>query len=1086
MRSTSTTGTLEVFSSWFDGPGHIELAPDTLLLIRGNAPTVLRSDLVGLGDVLIDLGHELRIEAGAVVDLSGDIVLPGCADPNASAQWGTITVDGELFVRGGTIQNTNVTVTLADFSNSAELINNDISLLNASAGFGGQFFVEGSSVIQCNAITSDGDRYLDLDPDPTADPRPLILDNQFEVFITQGTGGEAGEILELRIEDVDCDPAVNEDRCPSGAIDLSSSLGYGDTWALERLETLPGAKVTLTNRQRLVFQDSSVTTPETVYVKDLILGTDSVLNTGFQRLYYQGLTDEFGQPLVRDPGDPSAPMANGSRIVDVPLLGFSLGIIEMNDDTEFEVRVQRRITDPKDQDPEDPTAPLPAGTVQREVGLRPENPDDGVLDMQTRMASSISAKGAFARATADNVIVSFDYLFRDNPNAELIVYLSDTAAASKTGCTERPCCHTNDNNDDNRNRCEIARVFPPAEGQPGAIDSDEFAFFHGSFPRGSLDFIRGAYVELELRNPGSRVWIDRWDPAECCGTCGGFQGCEVNVVTEADYLYLLSEYGQQVRGVSSKECVDSLLNDDGHVDISDLLAWELYYEDEERLTFCSDGSVAQTNLTTGVGVTLPPESSLLVAGKQGAGREDFLYALKSNGTCVGERLSPASAPTFNGYRANGRMVRDGSGELYQLHGDQGLIRLSDAQAVIAPQVASSGGQIVHVGVTGLDENGDERSPVGVPLLDVAFDPVDSMIAYIVPVLVDPPSGAICPDGSTRIKPYKAAARIRLTDGPEGFLLEELYGSAPCPGDGICNTDPCSSSPSSIHRLREIELDGFGNVLVTSSQVNNDSWLLVHNNNSQGEQIRIPLLVASPTAMTVSQSGDTLYVASSLDTDLNSSQFFRYRIDHIDETVSGIQIEDVIEIDQLKQITSIAENPIDGSLWVLGFNFPERPFLDSDTFCNSPGYPPGCLTSNIFTTPKFAVVSPDSATVMLSDITCHDLALPLSMVFSANVCPPSPPVVADVSKLRHLGFDPSSASGSKAIRVTMSDMPIPFDVVNDLAMWVTNPIEVCENSGQGTAQPLDQMRTRKGATWFPLRFQVVQLFSPLVYPVILFI
>ena len=45
--------------------------------------------------------------------------------------------------------------------------------------------------------------------------------------------------------------------------------------------------------------------------------------------------------------------------------------------------------------------------------------------MQTLEATSVSAKGAFGRATEDEVIVAFRYLFRENPGAELIVYLSD-------------------------------------------------------------------------------------------------------------------------------------------------------------------------------------------------------------------------------------------------------------------------------------------------------------------------------------------------------------------------------------------------------------------------------------------------------------------------------------------------------------------------------------------------------------------------------------------------------------------------------------------------------------------------------------
>ena len=98
----------------------------------------------------------------------------------------------------------------------------------------------------------------------------------------------------------------------------------------------------------LIFQDPQITIPEAIYVKQVKLHPNAVLNTGMQRLYYQMLTDENGQPLSRDPNDPFAPMANGSRIVDVPLLGFSLKIIAMEDETEFGVRVQAQLRGPGD------------------------------------------------------------------------------------------------------------------------------------------------------------------------------------------------------------------------------------------------------------------------------------------------------------------------------------------------------------------------------------------------------------------------------------------------------------------------------------------------------------------------------------------------------------------------------------------------------------------------------------------------------------------------------------------------------------------------------------------------------------------
>ena len=154
------------------------------------------------------------MDGGAIVDLSGGLAIGGCADPDASQQWGTIWVDGELYVRDATIQNTNVRVSLAEFFGTTDIINNDISLMNASTGFGGQFFVAGTAIVQCNAITSDGDRYLDLDPDPNAASRPTILDNRFDVIVT---GNLFGDILS------------DEAAMISGSLGMlpSASLGEG-------------------------------------------------------------------------------------------------------------------------------------------------------------------------------------------------------------------------------------------------------------------------------------------------------------------------------------------------------------------------------------------------------------------------------------------------------------------------------------------------------------------------------------------------------------------------------------------------------------------------------------------------------------------------------------------------------------------------------------------------------------------------------------------------------------------------------------------------------------------------------------------
>ncbi len=358
------TGELLVESSWFTGPGELSLAYGTLMLVAQSADapaTVFRTDISGKGDIWIEEDAELRIEQGATVDLSGHTG-SGCADPNQADQWGTITIEGALVVRDATIQNTNVDVKLADFEGHNDIVNNNISLLESSEGFGGEFWVEGNSLIRCNYIVSEGDRYLDLDPDPNVpeDQRPTLEYNTIHVLITQGAGGERGELLELRAQDYDCGGPHNPD-CTSGAFQAIGSPGFTDdpseNWVLKTLEILPDCKLSLTNRQHFDFQ-LDPNHPETVYVHTLKLHPGAVLNTALQTLYYEDLVDENDQVLVRDPNDPHGLLANGSRIVDVPLLGFSLKVIPMEDDEEFRVRVRRRLRDPNDVQP-DPTSSDP-------------------------------------------------------------------------------------------------------------------------------------------------------------------------------------------------------------------------------------------------------------------------------------------------------------------------------------------------------------------------------------------------------------------------------------------------------------------------------------------------------------------------------------------------------------------------------------------------------------------------------------------------------------------------------------------------------------------------------------------------------
>jgi len=182
---------------------------------------------------------------------------------------------------------------------------------------------------------------------------------------------------------------------------------------------------------------------------------------------------------------------------------------------EFDIRVRTRLRDPIDEQPcscegtcSDGSEARPETCKEGSIALLPDarGPDNGVMEMRTqaagkRSATSVAAKGAFARAGDEGITVAFEYQFCGNADAELAVYLSDAAEVSE-------------------HLVEVVRLSPPATG-PGSIGSDAYAEFRRTFPRGSLDFTRGTYVELELRGADACVRIDNFDPAVVTD-CGAF------------------------------------------------------------------------------------------------------------------------------------------------------------------------------------------------------------------------------------------------------------------------------------------------------------------------------------------------------------------------------------------------------------------------------------------------------------------------------------------------------------------------------------------------------------------------------------
>lgn len=956
--------------------------------------TEIRSDITGTGDIDIRTGATMILDGGATINLSG--LPPGeCGNTTNSESWGTIFTNGLFEVRQGAVRSCNIAVNLANFLDGTSIENNDISLTQAG-GFGGKFFCGGGATVSCNVIEAEGDRYLDLDPDPNQMPRPTIgfgpTANKITVKIFQGAGLDQGELLELRSVDYDHDEGAGL----SGAWPLTTSAGdnepdgggYNNAWVLETLEIFPDAKVNLTNRQGFVFHlpcspQPCVTLPEALYVKKIKMHPGAVLNTGLQRMYYQMLVDENGAALIPDAGVPGSYNLGTRRIVDIPLLGFSLKVIAMEDETEFNVRIRTRVRDANDAQP--PAPPFRDGEIVRVIAPIPGSPTNHAMMMRTSKqvcppasppcpsASSVAAHGAFARAGEDQIEVKFNYKFCGQPGDELIVYLSDSPDVLSGGAPSP-------------NLVEVARLYPPASG-PGSIASNDFAAFSGRFARGNLNFTRGTYVELELRGQDACVLIDDFDPVVCMWcACGDFNGNPCGGVEPIDYLYLLSEYGT---GVSEANLCADQMGQDNYVDLSDLMNWSSGFHEPMVLNLC-DGTSGAAGGSAGASA-LP--NGLTVAGKPtGNGQNDALYAVNTQTFEAGVAV-PAPVQSGGNRTGNGRLVRDTDGTVHQLHGVLGLIRLDTGEVRLAPKTFTNvslpnvtSGSTVRVGLS---------TGAGYAMLDAAFDPSDATgnTLFVLPVQVDPPgtNGANCP--------YRAAAKVQLTGGGNCNLLS-VHGLNPAINSTVVSTSiDCSEivfSPDAA-RLRELDVDAFGNLFVISAQgVNDNNFVLIYPIEG-GSEIRTSLTgqVEAPTALHV--YGDHLYVSTSLDGPSTADTVIhRYAITRSGNTATGLDPSPgghaVFNIPGIRFLTAMTTNTSDGRLYALGFGS----LSCSREACNAdPNCPLGCHFSTgdpIFTTPMIAsITNPTAASpiVTTTAIVSTDpdpgqhLGLPISLAFKGG-------------------------------------------------------------------------------------------------------
>jgi len=730
-----------------------------------------------------------------------------------------------------------------------------------------------------------------------------------------------------------------------------------NNWVLQRLELESNARLNLTDRRGFEFNGAGER--EALYVKELVLGPDAVLNTALNTLYYEQLT-----------------MAEGSEIVDIPLLGFSLKVIHMNDQEEFDLRVDWRVTDPADRAAVGLGAPLPKGSILRIT----HGTNDGVMEMSTRGAggedaASVAAKGAFARAGDEDVTIEFEYRFMYDPNdeAELIVYLSDTSEVGGS-------------------LMEVARIRPPADDPAGAVGSPEFAVFSGAFPRGSLNFTRGTYVELELRGRNARCWIDNWDPTiRCTKHCGDYGGVLYGVVDVGDYLLLLSEFGLNSPVSANKGCLD-LIND-GVVNINDLMSWET----EGVLNKCQvESSQGSGGMSSGMGsasggsytgASIGIFEPLVVFGKPVGDAvsipDNYLYSTETDGTVIEATHA----------EAEGRLVADGSGRLYQILGNGALVHQSKNSIVLGPKYG-----IDHEGATvSIGYDGSR----GVPILDAAFSPEDPNTVFVAPVLVTPEPGGI---------PYKAAAKVVLsgTSNDPNYTIEMIYGMDP-------NTDPEVTTKSAgsgnvvqdFQDISEIEVGPNGKVYVLSAHGFDDSkWVLMYDELSGNSSRTLVSLkqfnIAGPMAMLVSSIEEKLYLTSCENEPADLvTDIYRFSIVRPDGADPNLVLDETITVNcpapnvcgalpavcadgsYIATITAMTENPDDGTVYATGFTAPK--FGD-----NLEDLPPEIEDQGIYTTAILAEIPLATAGPVdakkFNDATGEPIVLPMSIAWTGGKLP----------------------------------------------------------------------------------------------------
>ncbi len=894
---------------------------------------------------------ELHFEGDASVDLGPD---------SATDEEGHIVCEGLLrLADNASLRNARVQVTRASFEDNAII---DNCVVNAEAGAPyGQFFIEDSVSLSTCHIEADGDRYLDLDPRTFDWANESIRDIWIDVLITEGQGTDIGGLFELRglngLVETSCGEdefvcQIREDGLPEFA---------RESWTIDTLRLAEGAKLNLTNRFEFqTLEDDSDSHDEVLYVKNLVLEPDSVLNTGFHRVYCANLHQ-----------DPTA------QIVHVPLLGFSLNNISFDDQVDYATRIESNNLESDDPginrihveriagNTLDPCGVMVMRNVER---VAPDDPQGAEPTLY-----HARAKALFAKSSEDQILIQFEYAFDvcsptdvPDPTAELIVYLSDVPQLLDAGDASRA-----------EHYVEVARIPVPAPGRPGSIGSGRLAVFEAMVSKGELDFLRGTRMELELVGPaGMCVYINDWDPlvVQCSGICMDVTG-DGAVLTE-DLLTLVGELGSSSRAVrawggSTGHCLEGPFSLDGFVDTVDMAGWAWMLNMEARRNLCGGiPLVAADAEASAMAYTLRPASKvtitggtglhgLLVVGKKAPQADllnprarlvDGFYRLDSNFQYTGMFRSEPDSCTV-------RLVQDLQGHVYRINCETGVWRfgleghdecvLPPGSGLCAQEPVYKGPATVYVGIQDRGSNS-----MGRPVLDVAFG---ANSCFVVPVVVAPEIG----------EPYVAAAELKLSPDEGSYeVVQVLTSSTPW-------EDP--------ETLREIEIDRDGNVYVLCAY-NGDDVLWRYEPSGDAERYglvssEIGCDVVNPVAMRAAKRTGKLYLASAyVDAEEDApAQVFEFSM------ANPMVCVRTISVAGMQHITDLTEDPATESLIVGGFAM-DYGRLGYNR--NVPAFPSPFEPA--FYSARLARVPPGQDVVNAQAPSGeHDLVLPLSLVWAVE-------------------------------------------------------------------------------------------------------